>query len=441
MEICFKHEHKRDFCLSRMWLWRLCKDQGWVSRCSFGNSEKLPQDWKRNVLDYVLRIAYFRFLYRVPPSLIINFDHTPIHFIQLKGKTWQTGNEQSQETRGQGDKRQFTAVLGTAADGTQLPAQLVFEVKTSRGLPELERLPEFVGSPDYVETAKVVWTRKKLDGKVVKENVDNNKPMKGASTTVGFKLNETGSMQYRFLGHFAGTNTHWSDHLTSIELVKHIVVPYCEKVKRTMDLKDDQVVILIVDVWWGWLDKDFRNFISKSYPSIKLLYVPANCTPAAQPIDKGTAAQLKAGLRLKYGIWVTKVISEQIRNGVKTEDIKLDHSAPTLKRNLARWTNEVLSDLNKNASRKKATWTSIGTFDKENVPELQGKGVMRAFDEDFGRQALQESCRLFPNMEVDPTDENFSENDPSVVADVAEAEHMNDEDIESLINSFLSDEV
>mmetsp|Transcript_16763 Transcript_16763/g.45656 ORF Transcript_16763/g.45656 Transcript_16763/m.45656 type:complete len:105 (+) Transcript_16763:76-390(+) len=48
-----------------------------------------------------------------------------------------------------------------------------------------------------------------------------------------------------------------------------------------------------VDCWWGWRDEGFREFIHHSFPYIQLLFVPARCTPVAQPNDCGVISILK----------------------------------------------------------------------------------------------------------------------------------------------------
>jgi len=60
--------------------------------------------------------------------------------------------------------------------------------------------------------------------------------------------------------------------------------------------------VLIVDCWWGWLDASFRDFVKQSYPWIRLLFVPAGCTPVAQPMDAGIIAKVKGILRAFYGV-------------------------------------------------------------------------------------------------------------------------------------------
>jgi len=79
----------------------------------------------------------------IPPDLVYNSDHTPVHFIQLKGKAWQV-DDSKQGTMGKGDKRQFTCVLTVTAAGRMVGAQIVMEGKTSDAGP-YTAIPPFIG--------------------------------------------------------------------------------------------------------------------------------------------------------------------------------------------------------------------------------------------------------------------------------------------------------
>ena len=51
--------------------------------------------------------------------------------------------------------------------------------------------------------------------------------------------------------------------------------------------------MLVVDVWWGWLDARFRGWLKTNYPWVRLIFVPASCTPVGQPMDAGIIAIIK----------------------------------------------------------------------------------------------------------------------------------------------------
>jgi len=101
------------------------------------------------------------------------------------------------------------------------------------------------------------------------------------------------------------TSNHWSDDVTSRAYVTDVLVPYFKQKIAAIRAVDpnlckpfgEQVCVLIVDCWWGWLDASFRDFVKRNYPWIRLLFVPAGCTPVAQPMDAGIIAKVKGILR------------------------------------------------------------------------------------------------------------------------------------------------
>jgi hypothetical protein len=77
-----------------------------------------------------------------------------------------------------------------------------------------------------------------------------------------------------------------------------------------------QVCVLIVDVWYGWLDAGFKTWLSATYSWIRLLFVPARCTPVAQPMDRGVFAKIKGILRRLYGSWMVNLVQQQLAKGI-----------------------------------------------------------------------------------------------------------------------------
>lgn len=103
------------------------------------NPRKIPKDGKEKIRDMALRIAYFVYMYQVPPELVQNWDQSGIMFLQQKGRTWSQKGRDAGQTQHHGDKRQFTATFGSTASGEFLPCQLVFQGKTvgkSRQVPK-----------------------------------------------------------------------------------------------------------------------------------------------------------------------------------------------------------------------------------------------------------------------------------------------------------------
>lgn len=95
-------------------------------------------------------------------------------------------------------------------------------------------------------------------------------------------------------------------------------MPYAKKVCERERLDEEkQKIILIIDCWDGWLNKDFRKWLSDNYPNILRVYVPAACTPVAQPADAGHIAKIKGKMRHLHGEYVSQVTLDSLKKGEK----------------------------------------------------------------------------------------------------------------------------
>jgi len=109
---------------SLSWVWRLAKAQGWRFKKPYGDARKAPANADQLGRDIMLRLCYLRFVYKIPPALVVNADQTGIHYVQMKGKGLTDGGH-THSVQGGGDKRQCTGMIATAADGTVLAGQMV----------------------------------------------------------------------------------------------------------------------------------------------------------------------------------------------------------------------------------------------------------------------------------------------------------------------------
>ena len=318
------------FCCSIKYVSELMKSRGWRNVRPQADTRKLPDGWKSKCWDFVLRLAYFVFVHSVPASLVVNADHTGIMFTQVKGKTWITpeqAKDKDKSVQGHGDKRQFTLLASTSAAGDTLKHQVVVEGKTSGSLPKF-------GSVGYT----------------TRLNEQNTK----GSLSVCFALSAAVAAVAN-IGSFCCTSNHWSDNVTSKAYVTDIFVPYCRAKIEALRAIDpslckpfgEQICILLLDCWWGWLDKGFLDLIKAKHPWIRVLFVPAACTPVAQPMDAGIIAKIKGYLRRLYGRWACDATISQIKGGTEPKDVKIAADVKTCRKNLFLWLSQSVDCLDK----------------------------------------------------------------------------------------------
>ena len=252
------------FCCSLTYILRLMHDHGWRCVRPQSDTRKVPADWQEKTWKFVLRLAYFVFVHEIPRALVINADHTGIMFTQIKGRTWITSDMAKagdKSVSSFGDKPQFTLLASSSAAGDCLPHQVVVQGKGKRSLPKL-------GTYSISMAAR------------------NSK----GYSTVCFLL----SMAVATLANIASfccTSNHWSDDVTSRAYIKDVAVPYFKKKIASLRAADPtsckpfgtQICVVIVDCWWGWLDKAFIAWVKENYPVRPRLGLTRALTHALTP--------------------------------------------------------------------------------------------------------------------------------------------------------------
>ena len=407
------------FVAGRSWIQQLAKDANLKWRKPFGDARKHPKDADQQIEDMILRLAYLMHEFDVPPALTINFDHTGLHFMQMRGNTWtvvdmdtdtqhfsrqQKGKEVKQQAKG--DKRQTTGTVGTSMAGDVLPGQLLVQgVSTSH-----QALPQLDGNK-YVQLAG-----------------------SNAGHKVGFKLAQSGhdtlkgQLTRKWLGHLGQTPNHWADIRTSYAILEYIIVPWLLQKKAAIGKAPDAVSILIIDCWYGWKDQDkkktlitFRHYVRNHYPWLRLLFVPAACTDLVQPADRGFISWLKAFMRKCYTDIISASVMQQLQAGTPVGEILIDTSAPFLKRMLAESFAKALSELP--SEKVIHCWNPL-------QPAWEKKAELHA-------KAKEELTWLFPNSVVD-VGSSATEPEPDSLINKATGDDFDGNDDDEDTEAFLA---
>ena len=339
------------FCCGLHWIRGILKEHGCRCVRPASDTRKLPSGWGQKRWEMVLRLAWKVFEHNIPKALVVNADHTGIMFHQVKGRMWITqemAKQGDKSVKGHGDKRQFTLCASSAADGMVLPHQVIVTGKTAKSLPSVrdgkyklsvnERNTKKHQSVCFILVAAAITAGKKAQAAAA-----------SALVTMQMVAN---------IASFCTTANHWADDVTSKAYVKDVAVPYFEKTVKKLHQQDpqhckpfrEQICILILDCWWGWLDAGFRSWVKTKYPWIHLIFVPAGCTPVAQPMDSGIIAKVKAILRRHYGRWVMSLVKQQLLSqSPPCSDpgaVEVPADVQTCKGNLCIWLSDAMAQLN-----------------------------------------------------------------------------------------------
>ena len=154
---------------------------------------------------------------------------------------------------GMADKRNITAVLSVALDGTFLPPQLIYTGLTARSQP-----------------------------------------------TVQFPENF----------HVTQNAEHWSNEDTMIQFLENIILPYVEQ-RRTSLNKPDMPALLIFDCFKLHIVQSVVQKMTDN--NCIFIKVPENMTDYLQPLDVGINKPVKDSFKNKFFSWYT----EQVMGGLE----------------------------------------------------------------------------------------------------------------------------
>jgi len=215
----------------------------------------------------------------------------------------------------------------------------------------------------------------------------------------------------KWIHHFAGTQNHWSDIITSIDILVFVLVPFLRREITRCGFAEGSHAILILDCWYGWTSPVFKNYQRANYPWIHLVYVPGRCTPWAQPADRGFITRLKACLRKYSADLITDMVVHQLFTERRPPDcVSVDiKGATACKKNLAVWTAKACEELDALPDVVQSYWSGIGVEEK-----ITTKGLLDAWEKPVQDAAWERRAALFKNLaqEDDPTSDaagTFSE--------------------------------
>lgn len=181
--------------------------------------------------------------------------------------------------------------------------------------------------------------------------------------------------------------------------VEKILLPYCQKVIRELNLPANQKMVWLLDCWKVHIGKEFTSWIKKEHPEIIVLYIPANCTSKLQPADVCLQRPLKYRLKQGFNKSLAKDMGGQLAAGVAPKDVKCNFKIGPLREGICGWLLGAWKEVQMMDNMIKRGWrrSMLG-------PEL--------FDREFQNTALEHQADLFTR--VPQVEEHNGEEDPTV---------------------------
>ena len=108
---------------------------GYVRRFATSGKVELPQGVKRKTkLLYIHDIVNLIETHKIPKSMVLNLDQTPLKYIPCGKTTPAKQNTNSVPVRGVSEKQVIAATFTNTLDGKFLPMQLIYGGKTRKSI-------------------------------------------------------------------------------------------------------------------------------------------------------------------------------------------------------------------------------------------------------------------------------------------------------------------
>ena len=267
--------------ISREWAKGFLRRMGFVKRRANTKSKVSVEEFEKQKAQFNFDISVIMVMESVPDELVINWDHTGVHYVPTSDWTMAAEGSDRVEIVGLGDKRQITAVLACTLSGDFLPPQIIYAGRTPRCLP---------------------------------------------------------AVSYPKSWHITYTENHWANEKTTIDHINNILLPYIDETRRKLSLPCNQSALVIFDRFKGQCTPAVLKLLSDN--NVQIAIVPANLTDRLQPLDISVNKAVKDHLRKQFSNWYSEQVCSKIHPGqtsVPSASFSVDLSLSALKPMGVKW--------------------------------------------------------------------------------------------------------
>lgn len=180
---------------------------GCIKRRVSTTMKETPQDFETCRSQFIFDVQSIMELEEIPPQLVINWDHTGIHYVPVDNWTMEKEDCRRVVIAGYDDKQQITAMFAGTMTDKFLPLQIIYSGKNLKCLRTVPFLKD--------------W--------------DNTY-----------------------------TQNHWANEVTTREYIHKILLLYIEKKKNELGLMSDQPSLVIFDRLKGQCTKAILSLLKES---------------------------------------------------------------------------------------------------------------------------------------------------------------------------------
>ena len=267
----------------------LKQQMGWSLRRATRPGKKIPENITEVLTDATLRLVSTISEHKVPKCLAVNSDQAGVTYGAGGLQTYAPVGSKQVEVIGKDERRAFTLMVGVSMSGEVLPFQAIYTGKSALSLPSAD-------APNYTKA--------------------------------------TEELKFRF--DFSGNDTYWSTMATMQSYVTNVLAPYFESHRQRLKLPN-QLCIWQIDCWSVHQSLEFRSWMLKYYPWIRIHYVPANCTGLFQPCDVGIQRILKLAIRRSALRDIVNDTMQQLKSGVEPGRVVFEKKLAVVRNRSVGW--------------------------------------------------------------------------------------------------------
>ena len=247
--------------LNRHWAYSLFKRMQIVKRkASTAKSKHKEKDFKELKANFLKEVHTTVAMEEIIPELILNWDQTAIKIVPSSQWTIEKRGRNRVEMIAVDDKCQITAVFCGTLVGNFLPIQVIYTGKMN------------CCHPKY---------------------------------------------QFPLDWNVTHSPKHWSNEDTMVEYVEEIVIPYVEKTRENLNVKDVPALV-IIDNFKGQLTSKLNSILEAN--NIHVCLLPPNTMDVLQPLDISVNKPAKDFLRDKFQEWYAEKVMDQIDANADPDD-------------------------------------------------------------------------------------------------------------------------
>ena len=111
--------------------------------------------------------------------------------------------------------------------------------------------------------------------------------------------------------HDTYTEHHWSNQLKATKHFEKVIFPYLDQIKKNMAYPKEQMSLVIIDTFKGQNNDDLRELCAKN--NCDVVIIPHNLPYKFQPLDVSINKAAKAYISKKHNTWLANEISKQLK--------------------------------------------------------------------------------------------------------------------------------